>query len=70
MVEVEVTTTPEVRLSAPRVLFDRRYQFGPNLTFPNYSLSPDGREFLMVQEDSGGRHLKLVLNWFQSLGRN
>ena len=70
LLEVDVATTPDVRLGTPRVLFDRRYEFGPNLTFPNYSLSPDGREFLMVQQETGGRQLSLVFNWVQGLGRN
>jgi Tol biopolymer transport system component len=69
MFAVDVTTTPEVRLSAPRTLFDTRYGFGQNITIPNYSLTNDGRDFVMVEEEPGGRHLNLVLNWLQSLGR-
>lgn len=67
LLAVDVTISPEVRLGPPRVLFDRRYEFGPNLTFPNFSISRDGSEFLMVKEQSGGRHLNLMLNWFQSI---
>jgi Tol biopolymer transport system component len=69
MMAVDLTTTPDVHLGTPQVLFDRRYEFGPNITFPNYSLSADGREFLMVQEEAGGQHFSLVLNWLQNLGR-
>ena len=69
MLAVDVTTTPEVRLSAPRVLFDQRYAYGQNLSIPNYSLSADGREFLTVQVEPGGRHLSLVLNWLQGIAR-
>jgi serine/threonine-protein kinase len=69
MLAVDVTTTPDVRLGAPRVLFERRYAFGPNVTFPNFSLSADGRDFLMVQEEPGGRHFDLVLNWMQNLAK-
>jgi Tol biopolymer transport system component len=65
VLSVDVTTTPEVRLSAPRLLFENRYVFGQNLTIPNYSLTADGREFIMVEEEPGGRHLNLVLNWWQ-----
>ena len=64
---VDVTTTTDVKLSAPRVLFEQHYTFGQNITIPNYSISPDGREFLMVREVAGGRHLTFVLNWLQSL---
>jgi Tol biopolymer transport system component len=63
--EVDVTTSPDVRLGTPRALFERQYEFGPNLTFPNYSVSGDGREFLVVQGALGGRQLNLVLNWLQ-----
>jgi eukaryotic-like serine/threonine-protein kinase len=63
--EVDVTTSPEVKLGTPKVLFERRYEFGPNLTFPNFSVSGDGRDFLVVQSEPGGRHLNLVLNWLQ-----
>ena len=38
---VELTTTPDVKLSTPRVVFERRYTFGQNITIPNYSISPD-----------------------------
>jgi Tol biopolymer transport system component len=66
---VDVTTTPEVHLSAPRTLFDKRFGFGQNITIPNYSLTNDGRDFVMVGEEPGGRHLNMVLNWLQSLDR-
>lgn len=58
-----------LRLSAPRTLFDKQFGFGQNITIPNYSLSNDGRDFVMVEQEPGGRHLNLVLNWLQSLGR-
>ena len=64
---VDLTTTPDVHLGAPEFLFEKRQAFGQNLTIPNYSLSADGREFLMVREEPGGRHLSIVLNWLQSL---
>ena len=53
-----------MKLSPPKVLFDRRYAFGPNVTIPNYSLSRDGREFLVVSAGAG--HLSLILNWLKS----
>jgi Tol biopolymer transport system component len=66
---VDLTTTPDVHLGAPELLFERRQAFGQNLTIPNYSLSADGREFLMVREEPGGRHLSFVQNWLGSVGR-
>ena len=65
---VDVTMMPEVRLGAPRVLFNKRYAFGRTLTIANYSLTSNGHEFLMVQE-AGGRYLNLVLDWLPGLGR-
>jgi Tol biopolymer transport system component len=61
---VDVTVSKAgVTLSAPKMLFDRRYAFGPNVTIPNYSLSRDGREFLVVSAGAG--HLSLILNWLK-----
>ena len=69
MLAVHVTTAPELQMGAPRVLFEKRQAYGQNLTIPNYSLSSDGREFLMVEGEGRGRHLTMVLNWLQSLQR-
>jgi Tol biopolymer transport system component len=69
MMAVDFDPTPDVRLGTPAVLFTRRYEFGANITIPNYSLSADGREFLMVQGQPGGRYLLLTLNWSQHLGK-
>jgi hypothetical protein len=61
---VDVTVSRAgVTLSPPKVLFDRRYAFGPNVTIPNYGLSRDGREFLVVSAGAG--HLSLILNWLR-----
>jgi serine/threonine protein kinase/Tol biopolymer transport system component len=61
---VDVTTNPTVTLSAPKLLFERRYAFGQNITIANYSMSHDGREFLVVNTGTG--HLTLILNWLQT----
>ena len=66
---VDVQTSPEVRLATPRVLFDRRYAFGPNLTIPNFSISNDSKDLLLIREESGSGHLSLVLNWLQNVGK-
>ncbi len=65
LMAVEVTTLPEVRLGTPRTMFERQYEFGANLTFPNYSLSHDGRQFLMVKREVGSSHLTFVMNWLK-----
>ena len=65
LMAVDVTVSPDVRLGTPRLLHERRYEFGVNLTFPNYSLSHDGRQFLMVKGDDDSSHFNLVLNWLR-----
>ena len=52
MMAVEVTTTPEVKLSAPRVLFEKRYAFGAGITMANYDVTRDGQRFIMVKDES------------------
>ncbi len=67
MFAVDVTTAPDVHLGEPHVLFEKQFGFGQSITLANHSLSHDGREFLMVEDLPGGRHLELVLNWLQTL---
>lgn len=66
MMSVAVGTTPDLTLSAPRLLFDRRYALG-TVTFPNYDVSPDGQRFVMVRDESASGHLNVVLNWQEEL---
>jgi dipeptidyl aminopeptidase/acylaminoacyl peptidase len=68
VVDVALGPTPE--LSPPRLVFDRQYRFGPNLSLPHYGLSPDGQRFLFVREEPGARSLDIVTNWLQTLDRN
>lgn len=69
MMAVDVTPGDEPRLSPPRVLFDRQYKFGPNLSLPHYSLGLDGQSLLMVKEEAGARSLSLISHWLQRPGR-
>ena len=65
LLAVDVTTTPQVSLGAPVQILERRYEFGINLTFPNFSLSRDGKQFLVVKGETGGQHLSLIVNWLR-----
>ena len=65
---VDVSTSPDLTLSQPRVLFEQRYAFG-NSTNPNYDVSPDGQRFVLVKDDSASGRLNIVLNWFEELKR-
>lgn len=66
MMSVAVSATPDLTLSAPQLLFEKRYALG-TVTFPNYDVSPDGQRFVMVRDESGSGHLNVVLNWQDEL---
>jgi eukaryotic-like serine/threonine-protein kinase len=60
-----VAMQPDGTFGAPRRLFDRS-GFLVNDRFQSYSVSPDGRRFLMIKldADSAPRRLDVILNWF------
>jgi Tol biopolymer transport system component len=64
MMMVEVSTSPTLKLSSPKVLFESRYAYGAGITIPNFDVSHDGRRFVMVKPESGAGRLNVVLNWF------
>ena len=59
-----VTMQPDGGIGAPRRLFDRS-PFLINDRFHSYSVSADGKRFLMIQRDAGSvpRQLNVILNW-------
>jgi hypothetical protein len=61
---VAVAVRPDASFGPPRRLFDRS-QFLFNHRFNSYSVSPDGRRFLMIRRDPGSvpRQLNVILNW-------
>jgi hypothetical protein len=61
---VEVATTPALKLSAPKLLFEARYAYGSGITISNFDVSHDGQRFIMVKPESGAGRLNVVLNWF------
>jgi serine/threonine protein kinase len=67
---VAVAIRPDGSFSAPHKLFDRS-NFLINYRFSSYSVSPDGKRFLMIQRDpdSVPRQLNVILNWSDELGR-
>ncbi len=52
MMAVDISTSPELRISQPHLLFEQRYAFGGAQSIPNYDVSPDGQRFLMVKDES------------------
>jgi hypothetical protein len=63
-----VTMQPDGALGAPRRLFDRS-PFLINDRFHSYSVSADGKRYLMIQRDAGSvpRQLDVSLNWQREL---
>ena len=59
-----VKVQPDGSIGAPRRLFDRS-PFLINDRFHSYSVSADGKRFLMIQRDAGSvpRQLNVILNW-------
>jgi hypothetical protein len=41
MIVVDFAAGPDVRLSVPRMVFEKRSSYGPSITLPNISLSAD-----------------------------
>jgi Tol biopolymer transport system component len=69
MMAVSVSTTPDVTLATPRVIFEQRYAYGSTIALTNYDVSADGQRFLMVKREAGVAYLNVVLNWFSELTR-
>jgi dipeptidyl aminopeptidase/acylaminoacyl peptidase len=69
MMSVAVSFDAEPVLEEPVLLFEQRYAFGTGITIPNYDVSADGQQFLMVKEDERQGELNLVLNWTAELER-
>jgi tRNA A-37 threonylcarbamoyl transferase component Bud32 len=77
MMAVSIATSPAVKVSAPRELWEGSYSSGagsscgmPGVTSSNYDVTPDGRRFLMVRDDDSaivGNKIVVVLNWAEEL---
>jgi hypothetical protein len=68
MMAVDVTTSPALKSSTPKTLFDARYAYG-GITLPNFDVTRDGQRFVMVKPESVAGRLNVVLNWFADRGR-
>jgi hypothetical protein len=42
---------------------------GMDIVHANYDVSPDGRHFVMVKDETGSGRLNVVLNWTEELKR-
>lgn len=71
LMAVTVVTEPELRLSSPRVLFEKAYEQNVYVTLdeqPAYDVMPDGERFLMVADRSVDE-IRVILNWDEELKR-
>ncbi len=66
---VEVATTPELRILEEQVLFEDPSFLRTTQRLPNYDVSADATEFVMVQRigPSQADQINVVLNWFEEL---
>ncbi len=78
MMAVSIVTSPALRASAPRVLWEGQYSRGlgsscgmPGVASSNYDVTPDGQRFLMVRDDDdvSSTRIVVVLNWVEELKR-
>jgi serine/threonine-protein kinase len=68
MMAVDVRTEPSFAVGTPRVLFEGRLEPFGGSYWSNYDVSPDGREFLMLEAvGSPTPRLNVVLNWIGRL---
>ena len=76
MMAVSVTTSPEFKAAAPRLLWVGAYSSGtgsscgmPGVASSSYDVSADGQRFLMVREDlpADASRIVVVLNWAEEL---
>ena len=64
---VNIDTSTELKAGHSRRLFEGPYTKGLD---GNWDISPDGKRFLMIRDDSKPpRELRVVLNWFEELKR-
>ena len=70
MMGVEVKTQPRFAASAPRLLFEGRFQRDPCCA-ANYDVTADGERFVMIQGEGGGRlsQIHVITNWVEELKR-
>ena len=67
MIAAMLTETPELAVQRRDTLFNDIYLRSGNR--PMYDVFPNGREFLMLQEESGRPKLYVVVNWTAELRR-
>ena len=80
MMLVSVKTEPNLTVSKPQTLWERRFRRGTSATCggagatsSNYDVTANGDRFLMIQDDSEdvvARQVNVVLGWSEELKRS
>ena len=65
MMVATVSTSPGFRVAGRDALFEDRFVAGTG--FRNYDLSPDGKEFLMLQRGDSGIRVTVVVNFLAEM---
>ena len=58
----------EPAFGKPKALFADEYEFGQNISIPNYDVTRDGR-FIMLRRGAQGGSLRVVIHWTEELKR-
>ena len=73
MLVAQVETERTFSARTATVLFEGRYEAEKLIGIPNYDVSPDGQQFVMVRRTNEGDRvappINIILNWFQELER-
>jgi hypothetical protein len=56
----------EPSFGKPRALFADEYDFGQNVSLPNYGVTSDDR-FIMLRRGTRGSSLRVVIHWTEEL---
>jgi len=69
MMAAAIEMTPALSIGRPQLLFETTNERdrGSGLGNPNYDVTRDGQQFVMIQAPSTSSNIVVVLNWFQEL---
>jgi Tol biopolymer transport system component len=65
---VTISESPHFTASKPLLLFEGAFAYGAGTTIPNFSVTRDGQNFVMVRVPPGQEaRIHVVVNWFEEL---
>jgi hypothetical protein len=62
---------PHFEVETPELLFEGRFRSHGGFGFPNYDITPDGQQFVMIRGEAPAplTEIHVVVNWFEELKR-